>query len=200
MDEHVLRGVARWPDVPAVYGWLTLDRRGNWLIRGTPVRNAVFEDYIGRNYEHDSEGRFFFQNGPQRVFVALDYTPVVYRVVSNEGAALAIESHTGSRAASISGAWIDESGAMLVESELGIGLVDDRDLDRLLPFLIDANGTPLPEQALDDVMVLFQQGREAPVWLKFGESNVRVEPIRTTEVASRFRFDAEPREPQRSQA
>lgn len=194
MDEHVLRGVARWPDVPAVYGWLSLDRRGNWLIRGTPVNNTVFAAYIGRNYEHDSEGRFFFQNGPQRVFAALDYTPIVYRVVSGENAALAIESHTGSRAASISGAWIDDSGAVLLESELGVGLVDDRDLDRIVPFLIDANGTPLPEQALDDVMELLQQGRQAPVWLKVGESNVKVQPIRAHEVASRFRFVAAPRE------
>ena len=25
--------MAKWPNVPAVYGWLSLDRRGNWLIR-----------------------------------------------------------------------------------------------------------------------------------------------------------------------
>ena len=34
MDEDVLRAMTRWPDVPAVYGWLSLDRRGRWLIRG----------------------------------------------------------------------------------------------------------------------------------------------------------------------
>src|SRR3982074_1268149 len=101
MDDIVLRGLARWPDVPAVYGWLALDRRGNWLIRGEPVNNAVFPAYIGRNYQHDSEGRWFFQNGPQRVFAAFDYTPIVYRVVSGESTPLALESHAGSRMASI---------------------------------------------------------------------------------------------------
>ena len=35
MDEMVVRSMAKWPDVPDVYGWLSLDRRGNWLIRST---------------------------------------------------------------------------------------------------------------------------------------------------------------------
>ncbi|HET8728586.1 MAG TPA: DUF2946 family protein, partial [Alphaproteobacteria bacterium] len=32
MDESVLRAMTKWPNVPAVYGWLQLDQRGNWLI------------------------------------------------------------------------------------------------------------------------------------------------------------------------
>ncbi|HMN64893.1 MAG TPA: DUF2946 family protein, partial [Burkholderiaceae bacterium] len=38
MDEQVLHAMARWPDVPAVWGWLRLDRRGRWLLvdRGRP--------------------------------------------------------------------------------------------------------------------------------------------------------------------
>src|SRR5215212_988120 len=101
MDDIVLRGLAKWPDVPAVYGWLTLDRRGNWLIKGDSISNAAVTAFIGRNYERDPEGRWFFQNGPQRVYVALAYTPLVYRVVNGDGAALAIESHTGARANSL---------------------------------------------------------------------------------------------------
>ena len=33
MDEIVLRSMLKWPNVPSVYGWLRLDRRGQWLIR-----------------------------------------------------------------------------------------------------------------------------------------------------------------------
>jgi len=33
MDEIVLRSMAKWPDVPAVYGWLALDRRGSFRIK-----------------------------------------------------------------------------------------------------------------------------------------------------------------------
>lgn len=197
MDEQVLRGMAKWPNVPAVYGWLALDRRGNWLIREEIIASPILTEYIGRNYEHDSAGRWFFQNGPQRVFVSLGYTPFVYRVASGGTALLALESHVGQRAASISGAWVDNTGTVLTESEHGVGLIDDRDLDRILPFLIDANGTPLPEDALEEVMELLQHGHDAPVWLKFGEANVKIKPIRSDEVPRRFRFDPKPAEPRR---
>ena len=84
MDEQVMRAMARWPHVPAVYGWLSLDRRGRWLIRGETISNRAALAFIGRNYAADERGRWYFQNGPQRVFVTLDYTPVVYFLV--EGA------------------------------------------------------------------------------------------------------------------
>ena len=80
MDEIVKQGMAKWPNVPSVYGWLSLDRRGNWLIKGERIANPIVADFIGRNYEHDEKGRWFFQNGPQRVFISLDYTPYVYRL------------------------------------------------------------------------------------------------------------------------
>ena len=34
MDETVIRAMAKWPDVPAVWGWLSLDRRGVWKLKG----------------------------------------------------------------------------------------------------------------------------------------------------------------------
>jgi len=77
MDEIVLRSILKWPDVPAVYGWLSLDRRGNWMIKTVAGRferiaHVAVREFICRNYASDSEGRWFFQNGPQRVFGALD--------------------------------------------------------------------------------------------------------------------------------
>ena len=81
MDDIVLRGMAKWPNVPAVYGWLSLDRRGQWLLQGERISNPTVTAFIGRNYERDERGCWFFQNGPQRVFVQLDYAPLVLRVV-----------------------------------------------------------------------------------------------------------------------
>jgi hypothetical protein len=199
MDDRVLRGMAKWPDVPAVYGWLSLDRRGNWLLRGEPIPNAAMANYMARNYERDAEGRWFFQNGPQRVFVELEYTPFVYRIMA-AGDEIVVETHTGQRATGLSGAWIDENGAMLVETEHGIGVVYDRDLDTIADALIDASGSTLAENALDESMALMQEGTEAPLWLKLGGSNVKVRPIQSSQVAARFGFCPRPAQSPQPQA
>lgn len=195
MDELVLRGMAKWPNVPAVYGWLSLDRRGQWLIKGERITNRLVTEFIGRNYARDERGCWFFQNGPQRVFVDLDYTPHVYRVASAGEAPLALETDAGSPVSAIHGAWIDESGAALLDTEHGIGAVHDRDLDRLLPHFTDAAGAPLAEETLEDLMSRLQQGRAAPLWLRFRGASVRVEPIRSGTVAQRFGFRARPEPP-----
>lgn len=195
MDEIVLRGMAKWPNVPAVYGWLSLDRRGQWLIKGERISNPLVTEFIGRNYARDERGCWFFQNGPQRVFVVLDFAPFVYRVVSPEGSPLALETHSGKPVSSVAGAWIDENGAALLETEHGIGAIHDRDLDWLLPHLTDAAGAALAEDALDELMVRVQQGREAPLWLRFRGAGVRVSPIRSETVAQRFGFCARPEPP-----
>lgn len=192
MDEQVLRGMARWPDVPAVFGWLALDRRGNWLLQGDPINNTTVTAYIGRNYDRDGEGRWFFQNGPQRVYVELEYTPHVYRATRSPHAALEIASHAGARAKSLSGAFIDETGALLVETDLGVGLVHDRDLEAILPALVDENGRALDEEALEKGMAALQEGREAPAWMRLAASNVKLQPVRSETVPARFGYVRQP--------
>ena len=195
MDEIVLRGMAKWPNVPAVYGWLSLNRRGQWLIKGERIHNPQVSGFIGRNYEHDARGRWFFQNGPQRVFVALHYTPLVYRVVNAGGAPLALECHTGKPVALVRGAWLDEKGALLLETEYGVGIIHDRDLDGLSPQLIGADGNSLDEEMLEEGMASLRRQREARLWLRFREDSVRIGPIRSAEVPARFGFVARPKQP-----
>jgi hypothetical protein len=122
MDEIVARSLAKWPNVPAVYGWLALDRRGNWLIKGERIGNAALRDFISRNYEGDETGRWYFQNGPQRVYVSLAYTPLV---VHYEGDRLL--DHCG-RAFSPSASFQDDEGSVLFAADTMIALLDDRDL------------------------------------------------------------------------
>jgi hypothetical protein len=195
MDEIVVRGMARWPDVPAVYGWLALDRRGHWRIKGERITNPMLISFIGRNYACDPRGCWFFQNGPQRVFVELDYTPFVLRVRGAERAPLALETHTGQAVFALRGAWLDEAGALLLETEHGIALVHDRELVRLLPHFIDANGNPLEEPVLEELMELVARGCPAPLWLGYHESSVKVEPISSSEVPARFGFVQRPAPP-----
>jgi len=183
MDEIVIRGMMKWPNVPAVYGWLSLDRRGSWLIKNVSGRferiaNPAVNEFIGRNYAADEAGRWYFQNGPQRVFVALDYTPWVYRLDdSGEG----LLAHTGAAAREVATVYVDDAGAILVECEMGIGVMLDRDL----PALVER----LPERLLEDVA----RGQEARARLLGGD--VRVAPIRGADVPQRFGFVPRPAPP-----
>ena len=124
MDEAVARSIAKWPNVPAVYGWLALDRRGNWRIKGERIANVALREFIARNYGADEHGRWFFQNGPQRVFVALAYTPFVMHYQGER-----LFDQCG-REVSAKETYVDDEGSVLVLGEHGIGLLDDRDLAR----------------------------------------------------------------------
>ena len=145
MDDSVVRSMAKWPDVPDVYGWLSLDRRGNWLLRSTGatpkferIGNAALREFISRNYQADARGCWYFQNGPQRVFVALAYTPLV---VHFEGAALIDQC---GRPFSPAQAFLDEEGSVLFSGSPGAALLDDRDLAH---FAERAEGLPQVQSA-----------------------------------------------------
>ena len=124
MDDTVVRSLARWPNVPAVYGWLELDRRGNWRIKGERIGNPALREFIARNYAVDERGCWYFQNGPQRVYVTLAYTPFVLHY---EGERLF--DHCGAPA-DVLETWLDDEGSVLIRVSQGIGLLDDRDLGR----------------------------------------------------------------------
>ncbi len=145
MDDIVARSLAKWPNVPAVYGWLTLDRRGNWLIKGERIANSALREYIGRNYEADAQGRWFFQNGPQRVYVSLAYTPLVVHYAGEQ-----LFDHCA-RPFTAREAFQDDEGAVLLVGEPGVALLDDRDLARYA----DLAAQPLPVIRRADVAMRF---------------------------------------------
>lgn len=149
MDDIVVRSMARWPDVPDVYGWLALDRRGNWLVKDAGggfgrIGNAAVCEFIARNYQHDDAGRWFFQNGPQRVFVRLHYMPLVYRLEAGG----ALRAHTGLAARALHAAWLDDAGGLIVQTEAGAGALDDRDLAEALALMRDGAGAAPDEATL----------------------------------------------------
>jgi hypothetical protein len=188
MDDSVLRALAKWPDVPAAYGWLALDRRGNWSIKGERIGNPALVDFIGRNYGHDERGRWFFQNGPQSVFVRLEYTPYVLRT-GRAASGLTLRTHTGMPAWPRA-AWLDDAGSLLVAFGDSVGVVHGHDLAETLSFLRDARGAALPDDALEALL----QASEAPaVVLAMDGGTVPVGRIEATALPERFGFDPEPR-------
>jgi len=188
VDETVRRALARWPDVPAVVGWLALDRRGEWRLRNPSsgaferIGNAALREFIGRNYAADMRGAWYFQNGPQRVYARLACTPLVYR-----RAAASFLDHCGRSAGTIRGAWVDEHGALYLAGAQGAGVIDDRDLQAVSTLLEDGRGDPLDA---DFDWVALAPG---DAWLRLGEgTRVVVGRIARTALETQFGFVSDP--------
>jgi hypothetical protein len=140
MDDIVKAALAKWPNVPHCHGWLALDARGDWYMRdqrvqaagpfpqskGSVIRHEKLRQFIERNYEADASGAWFFQNGPQRVYVTLEAAPWIWRLERGEGSGVQIHAHTG-RAAALASAWLDEAGRLFLATDLGFGLVHTLD-------------------------------------------------------------------------
>jgi hypothetical protein len=139
MDEIVKAALKKWPNVPACYGWLALDARGEWYMRdervqaagpfprvkGSHITHEKLREFIQRNYDVDAaSAAWFFQNGPQRVYVELEAAPWVWRVADDAR----IESHTG-RAALVASALLDEAGRLFLATDLGLGIVHTLDME-----------------------------------------------------------------------
>jgi hypothetical protein len=189
MDQAVLRALAKWPNVPNAYGWLALDRRGNWSIKGERIANPAVTAFIGRNYACDARGRWFFQNGPQRVFVSLAYTPyVVSTEPSPDGPRL--RTHLGSEVEPAS-AWLDETGNLLLGVADSVAMIHDRDLAEALACLRHAAGPPLVDAEIEALLC----GDATPddVVLALGRAVLPLGRVQAAAVPHRFGFVPEPR-------
>jgi hypothetical protein len=145
LDDLVKQAMVRWPDVPAVHGWLRLDRRGRWMLvdRGVPgfdpgrdgagseITSPPIVDFIGRNYGPDEQGRWAWQNGPQRVFVDLELGPLTFRLLGDAPSTHALVTHTGYPVARIDAVATDAGGNLWLATDRGPGCIDDRDLGAL---------------------------------------------------------------------
>ncbi|HEU0229987.1 MAG TPA: DUF2946 family protein [Burkholderiaceae bacterium] len=173
MDDTVLAAMARWPNVPDVFGWLSLSSTGQWrlhpggaalpegiqanpsasgpdpdpaamsaLSEGEVIGSPAITAFIGRNYGHDTEGRWFFQNGPQRVFVRLDAAPYILRTT---GTGTALRTHSGLGISHVLSWVLDDSGRLFAMTDRGPGIVAGRDLPALVNALRTTHGETLAE-------------------------------------------------------
>jgi hypothetical protein len=159
---------------------LSLDRRGDWRLQGERVTHRGLIEFMNRQYGSDESGRWFVQNGPQRVYVALAVTPWVFHRESE-----AFVSHTGAPAGDIKAIYLDEEGSILLDTTLGIGLLDDRDLPAFLDQCRqDSNAT------VDEKKWLKMMSSEAIADITWNRLPVQL--IHSNDLAGRFNFQTNP--------
>jgi hypothetical protein len=197
MDDIVKQAMAKWPNVPHCYGWLALDARGGWRMRddaaqqhdapGDRLSNVALIGFINRNYLPDERGCWYFQNGPQRVYVNLEAAPFVARTDPAQGIVL----HTGQPLATLEKVFLTEAGELLLQ---GVGdgrdvvaQVDDRDVAELLQCL-ELDGRPVSDEAL----LAWLEGSSGRLALRRGGNVVEVERLAPQEAPQRFGFVRRP--------
>ena len=206
MDDLVKLALAKWPDVPDCTGWLALDARGRWRIGEAqdgprqPITNAAMNGFINRNYF--ATGRhWIFQNGPQRVFVELEYTPFVWRLSPRDDGQWSLVAQTGI-VAEPRAVWLDDAGRFLVEADPPsgppwIGVVHDHDTALVAELLRDDDGNVLDDDVLTRLVESDTATLAAPRlrWPRADRDECSLLPLQRIaahQVPGRFAFEPKP--------
>ena len=196
MDESVRLALVKWPNVPHCYGWLRLDARGAFRMRddaaqaanlpGEVIRHPALLAFIFRNYACDERGAWYFQNGPQRVYVELEATPFIARTDPS----LDFVTHDGEAMGKIERGFMTENGHLLLQSGHKLAMLDGRDLAECLPrFRLD--GKACDDAALLSWLTSAWVSAQSLALVVGGES-VGIERLPTEPLEQRFRFVARP--------
>ncbi|MCC7643387.1 MULTISPECIES: DUF2946 family protein [unclassified Janthinobacterium] len=193
MDELVKQALAKWPNVPHCYGWLGLDARGHWRMRdqqaqqqqlpGDKIVHAALLNFINRNYAQDERGCWFFQNGPQRVYVNLEATPYIARSDPRHGFVL----QTGAPLEQIEQVYWCDNGVLILRQGEVVAQVDDRDMAQVLDALhVDG------QVASDEALLAWLEERRGKLTLLHDGKEIAVQPLRYDAVPQTFDFQPVP--------
>jgi hypothetical protein len=203
MDDQVIASLKKWPNIPECYGWLSLDRRGEWRmlneyaqvnhLPGDVIHHTGLKDFIVRNYAKDELGQFFFQNGPQRVYISLAYTPWIVRLTPDSEKQWLIRTTFGHQVDPLR-CFLDEHGQILIEAMytamqlnknspsgydsiqvLSLGLLHDHDLE------IFSNFSHVSSDACSFHGEMHWQSKKIPI-----------EPILTKDLSKQYHFIKNP--------
>ncbi|WP_348765978.1 DUF2946 family protein [uncultured Salinisphaera sp.] len=188
MDDWVERAMARMPNVPALFGWLGLNRRGEWLIQGEVIRHRRIVDTIARNYGVDEYGRWFFQNGPQRGYITLEYAPLIARVQADDR----LVTHTGQPIDKARGLYLDEDSNAVLDSDAGAVLIQGADLAWVLEHLRASGSDAEVEEAALAEALEAAPGRPTGLELVFAGERLPVHRCDRADMPATLGFVAEP--------
>ena len=180
-SEAVQRALAKWPDVPACFGWLALDARGRWRIAGATITHAGAVAFLNSHYACDGQGHWFVQNGPQTAYVDLELAPWVLSVGPDGG----LSTQTGLVVERFGDIFVTPEGEVLVATPLGLAAVMDRDLEAFARGMRPADGDALA------VLAEAATGSEATLPGPDGARH-RVSRAALDELAERYAFVRHP--------
>jgi hypothetical protein len=134
-------------------------------VKGSRIDHDKLKAFVERNYEADAAGRWFFQNGPQRVYVQLEAAPWVWRLqwpaVADDAATPRVTSHTG-RAAVARSVWLDDEGRLYLDTGIGFGIVHSQDMLDAAQAVDAGSWQPQPLAAADAPRRFGYQREPAP--------------------------------------
>jgi Protein of unknown function (DUF2946) len=107
-------------------------------VRGSRVEHRRLIEFIGRNYAADANGAWFFQNGPQRVFVDLQAAPLVAGVqrAGHPDSTGILTSHLGHDLPTPRACWVDETGRLFLDCAGVLALMRSPDMDTAADMLL----------------------------------------------------------------
>ncbi|MCX5466003.1 DUF2946 family protein [Alcaligenes parafaecalis] len=141
MDAAVIDAMKKWPNVPAVSGYISLDQSGHWRHHpagdanqhpdqiGERIAHQGLLAFFNRNYQSDEQGRWFIQNGPQRVYIRLDAAPLIVSLAEDQAH---LQDHTGRPVETIQAWFISADGMLYLRISAGPALLAGRDMPALL--------------------------------------------------------------------
>lgn len=193
MDDIVKQAMAKWPNVPHCYGWLALDARGSWRMRdeaaqradaaGDRLNNPALVGFINRNYLHDEHGNWYFQNGPQRVYVNLEATPFIARTDPQQGLVLQTEQAL----ADVERVLLSDAGVLVFVAGEVVAQLDDRDVAQVLG-LLELDGAA----ASDEAMMAWLENGIGRLLLPWNGKQLAVERIHGDDIPKTFGFNRLP--------
>lgn len=189
MEDWVSRALARWPNVPHLYDWLSLDRHGRWRIRGEIIKRPQIIDTIARNYAADERGCWYFQNGPQRGYMSLETCPLVLQAQANGQ----LQDHCGRTVNQASAAYLDADGGLCLQTEHGAAALDDRDLPWLMTRLHCDRQLATEGQILDALQSA--SGTDTRLQLQLGDHWLPIRRLDSDEQPSLLGFARQPSAP-----
>ncbi len=182
-DDFIQASLDKWPNVPTLYGWLSLTRDGQWRLHpkthilnvdthkqeaGESISSPGLIRFLNQYYFVDEDGAWFFQNGPQRVYVALSAAPWILHLDTDNSARLI--THTVQTIERIDTWYFDEEGLLYAQTDKGFALIHRRDINALITYL------EITEAQLEG---LFEQITQLQEMLALDKHMVS-EPIATT--------------------